>query len=402
VKRLACIALCWLAIGTGSALAASRSVSYSTWIVSGNLVTMRLLLPVSAARRLVGVAVPVLTTDRLKDYVLQHVTVGSSGGSCPAIDQGYDLGQVDPLAVGPDLYGFEIVYRCTDPQQLVLRDTVLFATVPGHVDFASIRTHGQVVQQLFTAGRQQLALPDAGAPPAAGLFAYVRIGLLHVLESIDRCCVLLAALLLVRRRGDVGGIIVALAGGYLLALALAASGWVLPQVNSIEAFVGLLVALLGAVLAWRDGPYRRFGVLGWPSLLVLLAVASTLLHAPWAALVLVGGAFMSAGVMLALARGGGERLGWWVLMALFAFLDGVVMTAVLPPAQLPQRSLVQVALGFSTGAWFIESLLVAVSAAMFLVVRAPQLVRARALFDEVVAAALSGVGTFWLVSRLWV
>jgi hypothetical protein len=401
MKRLAWIGLCWLAIGAGSALAAGRSVSYSTWIVSGNLVTMRLLLPVSAAQRLVGGGVPVLTTDRLKDYVLQHVTVASSGGSCPAIDQGYDLGQVDPLAVGPDLYGFELVYRCTDPQQLVLRDTVLFATVPDHVDFATIRTRGQVVQQLFTSGRQQLTLPDAGALPVAGLFAYVRIGLLHILESPDRCCVLLAALLLVRRRGDVGGIIVALAGGYLLSLALTASGWVLPRVSSAEAFVGLLVALFGVLLACRDGPYRRVGILGWPGLLVLLAVVSTFMDAPWAALVLLGGAFVSAGVMLATDWSAGDRKGWWVLMALFAFLDGVVMSSVLPPAQLPQRSLVQVALGFAGGAWFIESLLVAMIATIVFFLRARRMGAARALLGEISAAGLGGAGTFWLVSRLW-
>jgi len=29
-------------------------------------------------------------------------------------------------------------------------------------------------------------------------------------------------------------------------------------------------------------------------------------------------------------------------------------------------------------------------------------VAARALLDELLAAGLSGVGTFWLVSRLWV
>jgi hypothetical protein len=401
VKRLAWLALCWSVLGSGSVLAAGRSVSYSTWIVSGNLVTLRLLLPVSEARRLVGVAVPVLTTDRLKDYVLQHVTVASSGGSCPAIDQGYDLGLVDPLAVGPDLYGFELIYRCTDATQMVLRDTVLVGAVPEHVDFATIRTHGQVVQQLFTAARQQLVLPDAGAPSAAGLLAYVRIGLMHVLDNIDRWCVLLGALLLVRRRGDVGGVIVALAAGYLLSLALSATGWVVPRVGVAEACVGLLIALLGTVLVLRDGQYPRIGILGWASLLVLLAIASGFMHAPWAALLLLGGALLFAGVML-VERSTGQGPGWLLLIALFACLDGVVMAAVLPPAQLPQRSLLQVVLGFDTGAWLIESVLVAGMAAVLLVVRARRIVVARALLDNCLAAGLSGVGTFWLVSRLWV
>jgi hypothetical protein len=400
VKRLAWLVLCWLAPGAGAALAAGPSVSYSTWIVSDNLVTMRLALPVSEARRLLGVAVPVLTTDRLKDYVLEHVTVSSAGGSCPAIDQGYDLGRVDPLAVGPDLYGFEVVYRCTDPGQVVLRNTVLFANVPDHVDFVRIRTHGQVVEQLFTAARQQLALPDAGAPPAAGMGAYLRIGLLHVLSSPDRWCVLLAALLLVGRWVDVGGIILALAGGYLLSLALSASGWVVPRVNAVEAFVGLLVALLGAVLALRDGPHRRVGILVWASLLVLLALASLFMHAPSAMPLLLGGAFMFAGVMLVADQV--KSRAWWVLIGLFALLDGVVMSAGLPPAQLPQRSLVAVMLEFNAGAWLVESLLVAMIGAILLAVRAPHTVAARAWLDHLSAAGLSGVGTFWLVSRLWV
>jgi hypothetical protein len=400
VRRLAWVALCWLAIGTGSALAGGRSVSYSTWIVSGDLVTVRLRLPVSEARRLVGVAVPVLTTDRLKNYVLEHISVSSAGGSCPAIDQGYDLGQVDPLAVGPDLYGFELLYRCSDPRQMVLRDTVLFANVPEHVNFARIRTHGQEVEQLFSAGQQQLALPEAGAPRAAGIFAYVRIGLLHVLDSLDRWCVLLAALLLARRWRDVGGIILALAGGYLLSLALSASGWVLPRVGAVEAFVGLLVGLLGAVLALRDGQYRRVGMLGWAGLLVLLAIAAAITHTPWAASLLLGGALVFAGVMLLAERASGRA--WWLLIGLFALLDGVVMAAVLPPAQLPPRSLLQVMLGFDAGAWLIESLLVAAPAAVLLLVRTQRMVAARALLDELLAAGLSGVGTFWLVSRLWV
>lgn len=402
MKRLAWLALCCLALGAGSALGAGRSVSYSAWIVSGNLITVRLRLPVTEAQRLVGAAVPVLTTDRLKAYVLQHLTVASMSGNCPAIDQGYDLGQVDPLNVGPGLYGFELVYRCPDSRQIVLRESVLFATVPDHVDFASIRAHGQVVQQVFTAGRQQLALPDTGPPPTAGVFAYLRIGLTHFVDNVDRWCVLLGALLLVRRRADVGGVIACLAGGYLLSLALSSAGWLLPRLNLLEALVGLLVALLGAVLAWRDGPYRRIAVLGGAGLLALLAIASPFLHAPWAALVVLGGELMFVGVMQAGEGAAGARMSWWALIALFGFLDGVVMASVLPAAQLPQRSLLRVLLGFDAGAWLIESLLVVLIASILLLMRGPRLATARSLLNECSAAALSGVGTFWLVSRLWV
>ena len=84
MKRLALMALCLLAASAGGALAQERSVSYSTWIVAGNMVTLRYLLPVSVAQRLMGVEVPVLTIGKLEDYLLQHQTVGSAGGDCPA------------------------------------------------------------------------------------------------------------------------------------------------------------------------------------------------------------------------------------------------------------------------------------------------------------------------------
>jgi hypothetical protein len=173
-------------------------------------------------------------------------------------------------------------------------------------------------------------------------------------------------------------------------------------VSAVEAFIGLLVALLGTVSALRDGQYRKVGILGWASLLVLLAVVAGFVHAPWAALVLLGGAFLSAGILVVADRTVRQGAGWWLLLALFACLDGVVMAAVLPPAQLPQRSLLQVMLGFDAGAWLIESLLVAAIAAVLLVAGARRIVAARTLLDDLLAAGLSGLGTFWLVSRLWV
>ncbi len=54
MKRLAWMALCCLALGANAALAERPSHSYSTWIISGNLVTVRFLLPVGDARRLTG------------------------------------------------------------------------------------------------------------------------------------------------------------------------------------------------------------------------------------------------------------------------------------------------------------------------------------------------------------
>lgn len=402
MKRLAWIILCALSLGAGQALAAGRSVSYSTWLVSGNTVTLRFLLPVGEARRLVGVAVPVLTTDKLKDYMLQHVSVDSAGGACPAIDQGYDLGQVDPLAVGPDLYGFELVYRCSDPRQLILHNSVLFGAVPDHANFARVQTQGHSVEQLFTAGHQSLPLPDVGAPRSAGLLAYLGIGLSHILGSADRWCVLLGALLLVRRRRDLIAIMVALVTGYLLALLVSASGWVLPRAALAEAFIGFLVLLFGAAITLRETQPRWAALIAGPGLLLVLAGASLWMHAPWVALAMMGAACLFTGLVLLSRERAGPGSSWLLLVALFALLDGSAMSALLQPAQLSRRSQAQLSVGFDAGAVLIEALIVSIPALVLFVVRTQRIVALRLLVDDLAAAVLSGLGAFWLVSRLWV
>jgi hypothetical protein len=393
VKRLALIALCLLAASAGGAVAQERSVSYSTWIVSGNMVTLRYLLPVTVAQRLMGVEVSVLTTAKLEDYLLQHQTVGSAGGDCPAIDQGFDLGRVDPLAVGPDLYGFEIFYRCKDPRQLRLRNTALFEAAPGHVDFARIQMNGQSVAQLFTARHQELALPDGRAVSPTALVAYSRLGLMHVLTSADRWIFLLGALLLVRRRQDVGYLVAAVVSGYLLSVLVVSTGWVLPRMPRVEAFMGLLVALLGAIITRRELQTDAGPAMRWPAILLLLVLGVALVRAPAAAVALLGGAALSAGFL-------SWQVLWPSLVAIFTFLDGFALPAVLGPAQLPQRTQVRMLMGFDLGASLMAMLLIGLVIGAWLQMRARRVMAPRVIVIDVCAATLCGLGSFWLLMRL--
>jgi hypothetical protein len=399
VKRLVWIALYCLASGAGAALAQGSSVSYSTWIVSGNMVTLRFLLPVTEAQRLMGVDVPTLTTNKLEDYLLQHDTVGSAGGDCPAIDQGFDLGRVDPLAVGSDLYGFEIFYRCKDPRQLVLRNSALFGRAPAHINFARIQIRGQTVEQLFTAQHQTLSLPDDGAVPAAGLATFLRLGFGHLVGSATGWCLVLGALLLMQRRREVGYVFLALIGGYLLALAVSTTGWVLPRLPPVESFMGLLVGLLGAVIAQREVENPRLISIGWPGLLLFLAVVATI-RAPWAIWALLGGAALSAGFLM-LSRGFEDQpVIWPWLVAVFAVLDGFVLSAALPPAQLPQWTQLRIMIGFDLGALLFDAMLLGLVMGAWQLLRARRFVVPRPFVNDLCAAALSGLGTFWLLSRL--
>ena len=373
--------------------AGTADVSYTVWTVSGSSVLLRFLLPTPVAQSLSGVDMPLLTTRKLGDYILQHVAVESAGRDCPAVDQGYDLGKVDPLAVGAGMYGFEILFRCPDTTGLVLHNHAVFARAPGHIDFARIEQNGRAVEQIFTAGRERV--PVDMRP--AGFGSYVRLGISHL--PADKLCFLLGSLLLIRRRRESAHAFAALIAGYAVSLAGAAPGWVVPRPLLLEAFMGFMVALLAALLTLRELKRPRVATIGCPALLVALALLTGFTHAHWAALALFGAALF-AGSLLS-ASEWLER-SWLLPLTIVGFLDGFALPSALAPLNLPQRSLLWMTAGFDIGAAALAALVMGVPLAVFVLVRKRAGgLNARALVNELAGACLGGLGTFWLVSRLY-
>ncbi len=412
------LALCTLACAARPVHAGSASVSYSTWIVSRDTVMLRFILPVGEAERLTGSAIPVLTVSKLGDYVLQHTAVSASGHDCPAIDQGYDLGRVDPVQVGAGFYGFEIFFRCGAPlQSLIFEDRALFDRAPGHVDFARIEAGTHFAEQLFTAGRERLEVPDPAAAPAAGTGQYVRLGVLHVTRSAERICFLLAAMLFARRRpvrawGQGASLVLGLAAGYALSLIARATGWVVAQPSLIEAFVGFLVALCAVAIALPGLARPRIAIAGWSVLLLALALVAAGLRVARPAGLLAGAAILSAG-FLAICCPAGERRWLASLPAgVFGFLDGFALPALLAPLHLPAWTGARMSIGYDLGALLLESAVIALLAGVFAwagagsaspcgVAVTPAAVASRRSAAEILAAAaFAGIGIFWLVSRL--
>jgi hypothetical protein len=345
----------WLAFAS-PAKADDRSVSYSTWSLAGQSVMLKFELPVSEAVFLVGTDLPLLTVAKLRDYLIEHVGVQAAGRNCPAIDQGYDLGRVDPLDVGPGRYGFEILFHCEALRDLTLRDTVLFDRVPTHVNFVRIQVGGRFTEQLFTRGQQTLQVGDIAAPPAAGLGRYLGLGARDVLTGFDHWCVLLVLLLLSARMGaSLIAVATALAAGYGVALIVALGGWLEPRPGMQEAAIALLAVS---------------GALAGPAGLMPASNAPQRLYLP----ALLAGAF--------------------------AFVDGFMLPAQVAPLQLPRPALLHVLAGGALGA-----LLAAVFVALLLTAVRFFLRRKFAalspLLHDVAVAGCGALGAFWLLSRLY-
>ena len=404
MRLVAAIALAALALGAASpALADSHSVSYSDWTIAGDLTTLKFVLPEIEARRLSGVDVPLATAKKLGEYLLAHVAVEGDGENCAPIDQGYDIGLVDPLAVGAGSFGFEVFFRCptANPRVRTLKNSVLFDRVPAHVNYARVRAGGgEWAPQLFTAGRQEIRLPSAASPAAAGWLRYVSLGFAHVLRSLDRIAVVLGLLLLVGRRDELKLLAAGLAGGYALALLVTAGSWVAPRVALLEGFVGFIALWIAAELVARETSRARVAAVLALGSLALAAAA--LFVSGWAgALVLVGCALIAGG-LLPMSGAWVERRELWVASAaVFGFLDGFVLPSQVAPAEPPKRALLGMSAGFDAGAFLAAAFVVALVTGALLVLRRRRLALPRPLVSDLAATLLGGCGVFWVVTRLY-
>jgi hypothetical protein len=385
-----------LAIAIRPAMAEDRSVSHSDWLIANDRVTLRFVLPVIEARRLTSRGLPPPSPEKVASYILDHVSVTASGSPCPAVDQGYDIGRIDSLSVGSGLYGFEIIFQCPGPLDLVLRNAVLFERAPQHIDFARIEQNGAVVSELFTQGREQFRILSGGAR-RAGIGEYIGLGARHILHSLDRLCFLAGLLVLLRSRRDLLGIVIGLSLGYATALAISAGSFAIPNMPAVESALGFLVACLAAqVIAWEARQPRVVaGVVGGAMLLIGLTALLLRGRIGWLAVGL--GIFAAALLSTADRR-------WLPIVALpatFGFLDGLVLRGDFARLQLPHQISFLELFAFNTGALLGDAFLIGACAGAALLVRKKNLLPPGAVVTDLAATALAGVGTFWMLSRMY-
>ncbi len=110
---------------------------------------------------------------------------------------------------------------------------MLFTEVPRHVDYARIEKGGVDATQLFTAARQDLAIPEHGDLPSAGAGRFLMLGAGHLWHSAARLCAILGFFLLARTRRQLATVLAALACGYATSLLLVAGG-LIPDVALLE------------------------------------------------------------------------------------------------------------------------------------------------------------------------
>jgi hypothetical protein len=357
----------------------ARSVSYSTWTVQPDGASVRLRLSRLDVSALAG------QSGRPADLTSQlRLTVG--GEPCQA-------GELTELSADPawHAYAWTISCRSTGGPRRIESD-LLVTTVPAHLHFAQVVGAGQSAELVLDEQQRSAALPVVGQPGEASvvptLRRFIPLGLTHIASGVDHLVFLLALALLAT------GFTV----GHSITLSLAVLGYAKPNASSVEALIGLSIALVAVENVWlgqeRASPRVPVTALG-------AIAAATLLAALWG----VGGVTALAGVALCSACYIGlqiraerpERLRLAVT-ALFGLIHGFGFAGVLSEMALPRERLGVALFGFNLGVELGQLVLLGLALiGLKLVQRFGE--RAYLALVEWGSAGAAGAGTFWFVTR---
>jgi len=231
-------------------------------------------------------------------------------------------------------------------------------------------------------------------------------GLGRLLQGADAVALIGGLLLVSRRWRDLAGIALALAFGYAAALAFVRSSAVAPTVAIAQAGMGATAAILGFCALSRQakeqGAQRRWSIAG----AVVTALAGALVMITAAAhgraQFLAAAGLVIFGLSLAWSAGSSRKLDALLLAPalLFGLLDGTTWAQRLSRLHMPGPQLMTAVWGYDLGA--VAVLAAGATVLMGLLWLAGRKLKTVQPFGaDVAAAALTGLGLFWFVSRLY-
>ncbi len=377
-----------LSLATSTTLAHTRSTSYSAWRVEGERIHVRLRASALDLTRLDGVDPGAHAVLSLRARV--------DGRPCSL--EGAVLTLPDPE---PGLVERAFTLRCPAGEALEVQSDLLAEVAPSHVHLARLVVPGMAdAEHVLVEGARSVKAPlrrDA-SPRPEGAGSLVILGARHVLSGADHLA-FLAALLLAG--GPLRGALAVLTGftlGHTLTLALAALGVVAADASSVEALVGLSVALVAAENLWLrgDDPDPRLPLVAGLALAALAALAAA--RGASTAPALAGMALSCACYLRLLARSRDPLRARAVIAALFGLVHGLGFAGGLAALELAPARLGRALLGFNVGVELGQ-----VIAAFALLLPLSLLRRASEPAHRRAVAWASGatlaLGTYWLVLR---
>jgi hypothetical protein len=298
--------------------------------------------------------------------------------------------------------------RCEAPGAIRLRLRGLLERDPEHVHIARVRIDGGAsFERLFAFGRSEAVLDEPAAESAAdqeppvSLADFVRLGLEHIATGFDHVVFVLALLVIARSVREAALVVTGFTVAHSATLALGVLGVVRPASTTVEALIGLSIALVAFenfFVTASPALRRRLQAILAAGLLAAFALAAGgRLQVSPAALAGVG---LFAGVQLEwLHRNHASgRLRWWVA-GIFGLVHGLGFAGVLGEASLPADRFAVALLGFNAGVEIGQLAIVSLAWPVLRRLARDPAGSIRANAVQWLSAPVLAAGLFWFAAR---
>jgi hypothetical protein len=381
-----------LALAT-SALAHTRSESQASWEIDETTVDLILTVPdIEIAR--IGGGSP--SEDQIKAYFSERIYPIAGSKRCDLVPP------VETLSSTTGFKKYDLSFKCPSTTSLSIYFGAFFDLVSSHVNLAQIQNiaTSEFTEQLFTDEHRTIEVNGKGDELRhAGLFEFMKMGIMHIFTGVDHMSFLVGLVLISRRLRDLVFVVTGFTIGHSLTLALAVTGVLRPHAEFIDALVALTIALIGAenvVMATHRpmivaaatalllGAMATLNIFGVGDLPLLLLLGAGLFSANY---LLISGCIREAGRL---------RL---VITLVFGLIHGFGFASDLLEMQLPTGRLAELLVGFNLGVEVGQLTIVLGITGLALLASRLKIALPHPLVVNAVSTSLLAIGTYWFIER---
>ena len=375
----------------------NRSQSFSDWEITDNIATAVFTAKSREITRLQSQSNQSLDT-LLVGHLISAISVSQDSLPCSTTEV------VRPIPSSLGYVRVRLVFDCgTSLGDISISINSFFNVASSHVHYANMSLNGEPsYQYLFTNKQRQHEITNQRATNSHwfdSITQFVLIGIEHIFGGIDHIAFLLALLLLLRSLKVLVWMITGFTLGHSITLALAALGWVIPDLDIVEAAIGFTIALVAvqniAVLTGNHRQITYFSMAG----LLLIVLINLIWNIGLSALSGLGLAFFT---LAYLWNSTDEHLSAnlrLVTSVIFGLIHGFGFASALTETGLASTQLLPALLGFNLGIELGQIVIIALVWALLQQIRQSRFLTDTRLVIDLVSAALCGLGLYWFIGR---
>ena len=375
----------------------NRSQSFSDWEITDNIATAVFTAKSREITRLQSQSNQSLDT-LLVGHLISAISVSQDSLPCSSTEV------VRPIPSALGYVRVRLVFDCgASLGDISISINSFFNVASSHVHYANMSLNREPsYQYLFTNKQRQHEITNQLATSSHwfdSIPQFVLIGIEHIFGGIDHIAFLLALLLLLRSLKVLVWMVTGFTLGHSITLALAALGWVIPDLDIVEAAIGFTIALVAvqniAVLTGNHRQITYFSVAG----LLLIVLINLIWNIGLSALSGLGLALFT---LAYLWNSADEHLSAnlrLVMSVIFGLIHGFGFASALTETGLANTQLLPALLGFNLGIELGQIVIIAVVWALLQQIRQSRFLTDTRLVIDLVSAALCGLGLYWFIGR---